>query len=249
MNLAPFFKLLGLDPSVPYTAADLRKAWKETVTRHHPDHGGDPQAFINVQHAYEMLTNPEYCLLEERKHQRQNIDSNLTIPISFRDAFFGKDFHITTNVIEVTTSGAPVFKTKHDLEVISFRADPLSIFAEQHLVLDGRGNRCGDTRGQMHIFFKVEASKDYRVEGRDVRSSLAIPLKLYLTGGEVSVETMYGIRDLKVKPGATEVHIPKHGVLHEGSHIVELMPVLPAQDELKQQEWSDLLKIEWSQFQ
>ena len=37
---------------------ELRAAWHTAVARHHPDHGGDPEAFLEAQEAYRVLTTP-----------------------------------------------------------------------------------------------------------------------------------------------------------------------------------------------
>lgn len=247
MDLTPYLKLLELDPSVPHTAVELRKAWLGLVRVHHPDCGGDEKMFIQIQHAYEVVTNPEFQLAEERRTHRHNIDSNLTIPISFRDAFFGRDYNITVNVIDVTQGGYPVFKDTHEMEVISFTADPNTIFGNPQVGIPGKGNRCGDFRGTLTVFFRVEQHPLFQVVGRNIVSTMKIPLKTYLKGGDIVIETMYGLRDAKVRPGDHEIHILQHGLMKEGEHTVTLDPTLPESEDLKQAEWEDL-NIDWSQF-
>mmetsp|Transcript_117882 Transcript_117882/g.234838 ORF Transcript_117882/g.234838 Transcript_117882/m.234838 type:complete len:435 (-) Transcript_117882:107-1411(-) len=51
------YKLLELEPSAD--AADIKKAYRQAAMRHHPDKGGDPEAFKDMQQAFEVLSDPE----------------------------------------------------------------------------------------------------------------------------------------------------------------------------------------------
>jgi hypothetical protein len=46
--------LLGLPPLAGL--ADIKKRFRELAKRHHPDHGGDSQKFIELMQVYEKLT-------------------------------------------------------------------------------------------------------------------------------------------------------------------------------------------------
>ena len=50
-----WYGVLGVDRSV--SAVDLRSAYRGLVRRLHPDVGGDPDEFLRVQRAYEVLSN------------------------------------------------------------------------------------------------------------------------------------------------------------------------------------------------
>lgn len=52
-----YYELLGLDPSA--SEQDIKKAWKKTAARLHPDRGGDTEKFQEAQHAYEVLSDPQ----------------------------------------------------------------------------------------------------------------------------------------------------------------------------------------------
>ncbi|MGZ4107580.1 MAG: DnaJ domain-containing protein [Tumebacillaceae bacterium] len=45
--------MLGLTPTAKWD--DVRKAYRELATLHHPDKGGDPTLFNAVQKAYKLL--------------------------------------------------------------------------------------------------------------------------------------------------------------------------------------------------
>lgn len=41
------------------TAAEIKKAHRDLVKQHHPDKGGKEEGFERIQHAYEILSNPD----------------------------------------------------------------------------------------------------------------------------------------------------------------------------------------------
>lgn len=51
------YDVLGVDPGA--SEDDLRKAFRKAALKHHPDKGGDAEAFKEVSRAYEVLSNPE----------------------------------------------------------------------------------------------------------------------------------------------------------------------------------------------
>jgi len=75
----PALKLLGLQP--PYTAQEAEQAFREAAKAAHPDHGGDPRAFVELQTAYEQAL----ALLEERR-QRSTPQPSPAIPLPRRRA-------------------------------------------------------------------------------------------------------------------------------------------------------------------
>jgi hypothetical protein len=55
---------LGLEP--PYTAEQAEQAFREAAKTAHPDHGGDPRRFVELQQAYEQAL----ALVKERRARR-----------------------------------------------------------------------------------------------------------------------------------------------------------------------------------
>ena len=50
------YAVLGLQREAD--AADVKAAWRHAARQHHPDRGGDPQAFTRVRNAWELLADP-----------------------------------------------------------------------------------------------------------------------------------------------------------------------------------------------
>jgi len=42
------------------TQAEIKKAYKKLAKKHHPDKGGDPQIFAEINNAHRILTSPEH---------------------------------------------------------------------------------------------------------------------------------------------------------------------------------------------
>lgn len=50
------YEILGVAPDAP--TADIRRAYRKLVKKHHPDTGGDPEAFRRLQLAHDVLSDP-----------------------------------------------------------------------------------------------------------------------------------------------------------------------------------------------
>mmetsp|Transcript_88176 Transcript_88176/g.285409 ORF Transcript_88176/g.285409 Transcript_88176/m.285409 type:complete len:411 (+) Transcript_88176:3-1235(+) len=51
------YTLLGVEPEA--SASEIKKAYHKMAMRHHPDKGGDPEVFKDIQQAFEVLSDPE----------------------------------------------------------------------------------------------------------------------------------------------------------------------------------------------
>jgi DnaJ-class molecular chaperone len=51
------YETLGVSPDA--TDEEIKKAYRKLVMQHHPDRGGDPEKFKEVQNAYEILSDPD----------------------------------------------------------------------------------------------------------------------------------------------------------------------------------------------
>ena len=57
INNTEYYKILGLDKSA--SPQDIKEAYKRLIMRLHPDKGGDPVIFKEIQNAYEVLSDPK----------------------------------------------------------------------------------------------------------------------------------------------------------------------------------------------
>lgn len=54
------FEILGLPEGA--TEAEIKRAYRRLAALHHPDRGGDAEAFTRVRRAYEHALKPRKCL-------------------------------------------------------------------------------------------------------------------------------------------------------------------------------------------
>lgn len=57
MDSNKLYELLGVEKDA--SAADIKKAYRNMARTHHPDKGGDPDMFKDIQRAFEVLSDPE----------------------------------------------------------------------------------------------------------------------------------------------------------------------------------------------
>jgi DnaJ-class molecular chaperone len=62
-------EILGLGTG--YTQAELKAAYRQKASQHHPDKGGDGALFDQVRKAYEMLKLCEKCLGTGKVERRE----------------------------------------------------------------------------------------------------------------------------------------------------------------------------------
>ena len=69
-----------------------------------------------------------------------------------------------------------------------------------------------------------------------------------LKGGKITVQTMYGLKDVKVRPGTQpdqKLQVRNCGVNEVGDHIVIVKPDYPDKDKLKKDKAWRGLDIDW----
>jgi len=64
-----YFKVLGVQPGC--SKEELKKAYRKLATQHHPDKGGNAEAFKEVSKAYDLLTGKRQLTRAERAEQER----------------------------------------------------------------------------------------------------------------------------------------------------------------------------------
>jgi len=70
-NTTKFYKLLGVSKQA--STAEIRRAYKTLILKHHPDKGGDEATFIDMRHAYEVLSDKDKRARYDR-HGEEGLD-------------------------------------------------------------------------------------------------------------------------------------------------------------------------------
>lgn len=239
----------------PYTVTEVKKAWRGLCRIHHPDRGGDEEEFHRVTHAYKSLTNPEYR--EKNKgFKAKSLNLNIPIPITFEEVFYGASFPVTYSVTEVDESGNPLRKEFLETTTLTINIEAGAFSGvKTPTIFQGKGIRCGKKRGDAIVSFIMQEHNKFKiVEKRVIYGSKLyvcskenIPLNKCLRGGSVDVQTMHGVKRLRVPVGTRpgdELHIKKVGIRGD-SHIVIVDVDYPTKKDIRKKDWS-FLGIDWS---
>ncbi|KAL6781389.1 hypothetical protein ACKKBG_A10960 [Auxenochlorella protothecoides x Auxenochlorella symbiontica] len=89
------YNLLGLGPKAKDT--EIRRAFRNLVTRAHPDKGGDAARFRLIQQAYEVLSDPN-----KRSHYDQTGKIIKTAEEEFMDSFAGGNYRDKVRAAETS---------------------------------------------------------------------------------------------------------------------------------------------------
>lgn len=242
------YQILGLESKKNYSLEEIKRAYREKALLHHPDKNkDDPQSseiFLRIKEAYDIILNPSYAYKKLKSYKSNELDLVLNLEVSFSEGFFGKEFEFNFN-----TSNYLITKDKINFEIdyVNFKlpSGSSNIFTQ---IIPKKGFRKNNEYGDLIVRVTINPHKSFTLQGHDVVSNVSIPLSFFLKGGKIEVPTMYGLREIKIKPGTIpgSLHrIPNCGVNNSNYHIVVLNVVFPTEKELKEEEWSKL-DINWS---
>jgi len=92
-----YYKILGINRNTA-TQEDIKKSYRKLVLEHHPDKGGDPDKFRQIQEAYETLSNNDKKQEYDNNHQiRKMGDIYHKINIPLKDIYTGVQKTIKIN--------------------------------------------------------------------------------------------------------------------------------------------------------
>ena len=245
------YKTLGLKPNKQYTPHELKEAWRKKCMEVHPDRGGTEEAFNEVTHAFNYLTDPSYRN-EHRESNRINLIIRLHIPISFEEGFFGTSLILNYNRPLLDKTGKLVIEDEYSVASEHVTVPPATC-APTDFILAGKGMRMQDTTetGDAIVTILPEMHPRFSIRGLDVISNEQVSLDKMLKGALIEVETMYGIQVVKIPPGTppgTLLRINFCGISKIGSHLVHIHPLFPSKEELRHgQQWKDL-NIAWEEL-
>jgi DnaJ-class molecular chaperone len=237
-TLEDCFLVLGLDPKKSYSANDLKKTFKKLALKYHPDRNvGDPLAeeiFKKVKEAYDIITNPSFRFKKYSKSTELNIILNFNL--SFEEGFFGKKFELNFNTdIHFKNQRGEVNIDYFNFEI---PAGSSGLFEK---IYPNKGFKKNDEVGDILLRANIKPHAIFHLQGNNVLSNVPVPLSLLIKGGFVSVATLYGIHDIKIKPGTppeSSISIPNCGVNEQNYHIAILKLIFPTKEELKTTDWN-----------
>ncbi len=117
---------------------------------------------------------------------------------------------------------------------------PAGIKDGERLRVRGKGNRSGNSVGDLYIKVHVAPSPEYKRDGDNLTKEIDIPLKTALFGGKVKLKTPHKEITMKIPAGVKsgqKLRVKEQGVINRkskkmGDLFVKLNVVLPKVDEL-----------------
>jgi DnaJ-class molecular chaperone len=243
-----YYKCLGASPKD--TPQELRSKWLKKCREHHPDKGGDPAQFRAATHAYKMLTDASY----QQEHKKVDLSDILTfnvrMPVSFEEAFFGKSLVFTWNRMELDQTLTPIQPADGKLEPLSITlVIPPGSMQGLRFSEAGKGLRLGEHVGDVQVQIIVRGHPKFKAQDLNILSEEKVPLEMLLRGGKIDVQTMFGIKELKIPPGTQpgeQLKIKHCGVNKKGAHLVTVLPIFPTGQDLKDKRTLSDLDIDWT---
>ena len=247
------WQILGVDRTA--TADDVKKAYRKLAKDHHPDMGGDPDRFREIQQAYDQISNPQ-----SQQHQPpppppgfehfETIFQNIGVNFGWRSRpqrNANMEVTITITVAESVTG------TQRDLQVNengtsrSIKIDiPRGLYTGDTVKYSGMGSNQNASlpAGDLFVRIIVSPPAGYTVDQGTLYTQRAVPLWQALLGTTVTVQDpLAGDLIVKVPAGTgtgTRLRVnQKGGWLRQqdqrGDILVEIVVIMPELTEEQRQ--------------
>mgnify|MGYP001414791803 CR=1 FL=1 len=230
-----YYTVLGLAKNS--TPEEIKRAFKKKAMKHHPDKGGDSDAFKRITEAYEVLSNPkkrqEYdnprptndfnfkssnmddifssMFRQDRSQQFKNRDITVHADLELHDCYHGKNLIIgyrLSNGKEQTVTVEIPPGAKHG-DVIRY--------TELGDNLDPRARR-----GDLHVKIRIKKHSTYTREDNHIKTSVKLSAFDFMLGTTIVSTTPEG-RNVRVTVPAgmqpnTTLSVQGYGIpdLHTG---------------------------------
>lgn len=221
-----YYSILGVNRNA--TPDEIRKAYRDKAKTHHPDRGGDPEKFKQINEAYETLSDTnkkaEYDNPQPQFHFntgnfddifsvffgnaqsiRKNRDLKIAVVISLEEVASGKDviLNYTTLNGKSTTSTIRIHPGVENGEIIRFR----------HLGDDSVPNL---PKGDLLVQIKILNHDTFERDGKNLRISTQINVIDLIIGTKIEILTLDKTRISVNVPAGTQpgtvLSVSKHGL-------------------------------------
>lgn len=242
----------------------LKKAYHKLAQEFHPDKWSESsvhtyeevtERFKEVIHAYKYITDPSYRNSSKPSKPQINLNAIFNINISFEQAFFGTEKTISYNPTHLDENGSIIAEEEVEIELeanVVKVVIPTGTVTGDKIQFRNMGMKQGDKQGDLLFVFNVTPhpkfnpsyGNPYIFEANEV-----IPLDILLAGGEIEVETIWGLKTARVPAGSKPGDIVNIINLGEGKLYrveVRLQPKYPNKEVLKTTSLWKKLKINWN---
>lgn len=238
------WQILGVERNA--SPEEIKRAYRKLAREHHPDLGGDPDRFREIQQAYDHVTNPPP---EQPHHAHENFDPFHEIfqrhfGVNFgwrapnpRNANIETQVHIT--VAETITGAQRSVHLNENGAGRSIQIEiPKGMNSGDTVKYAGMGSTINPSLPAGDLFVRVQVTPPpgYTLDQGTLYTQQSVPLWQILLGTTVKVQDPLG-GDLivKVPPGTgtgTRLRLPQKGgwVRHtqqRGDLLVEIVVIMP----------------------
>jgi DnaJ-class molecular chaperone len=178
------------------------------------------EVFSHFGDIFSELLGGRFRPQQPRPRRGQDVISSL--PVSFVDAALG-----ATRDIQVPSGDGG---SRRISVTIPGGVDDGAVL---RLAGQGRPGFAGAPAGDLLLRVQVQAHPDFTREGRNIRSSVEVPVKIALLGGEVAVQTLRGEVALRIPPATSSdrwLRLRGQGIEskgEKGDHLVRVVIIVP----------------------
>jgi len=209
-----YYSLLGVNRNA--TAEEIRKAYREKAKIHHPDRGGDPEIFKQINEAYEVLSNsdkraeydnpqPQFqfntgnfedifnVFFGNAQFTRKNRDLKISVTIELEDVLTGKDVVLNYANLTGKTNACTIrlHPGVENGEIIRFR----------NLGDDSIPNV---PKGDLLVQVKVIKHSVFERDGKHLRLTATVNVLDLILGTKIDVTTLQGSKISVNVPAGTQ---------------------------------------------
>jgi curved DNA-binding protein len=255
-----YYKILGVARNA--TDEEIKKAYRKLAMTHHPDRGGDEEAFKKIKEAYEKLTTGAHpnnfsgfqdlhemfnqgrrdgarnwtfdSGWDSEPGQVRNPDINISIPCSLEEAHTG-----FTKQVEFTLPDANVKNMS-----VTF---PPGCTGDIKIRYAGEGGKLlhGKPPGDLYVRLNIASHPVWRVDGNDLSAMLEITVWQAMLGTTVELDEIGGAKmQITVPPGTqsrSQLRLKNKGMNIRGAdkrghaflEVVVKIPALTQEDKTK----------------
>lgn len=244
-----YYGILGVSRSA--TTEEIKKAYRQLASKHHPDRGGDTAKFQEIQEAYSTLSNAETRKQYDfARSPRSNPFRSSGVDFDFDTIYdiFGTRFrrpNTRTHVNRVTLQISLTDAALGGKRVVSVATQTGTFHVEIEVPA---GVDTGDTvrypnlspeSGDLIVSYRVLPDPVWSREGLNLLRQLKVPVWTLILGGTETVTDIYGKKiNIKIaertQPGTT-MRIKQHGMKTNfkdtqqiGDMYVQLQAVIPS---------------------
>jgi len=235
--MSDFWSDLGL--SGVEDLSKIKKAYREKALASHPDRGGSEAEFRRIHHAYKMLTDPSY----RHKEEEVNRPVAIEVYITLEQAVFG--VIVNNEVSKAFKASDSMPEAQAQTQLFTFRHH-VKGWAGRPIVIN-ESVPIGKITKSIKFVYLVSEHQRYKPHPRGMVVNETIDVMTALKGGAIEVQTLFGVKKVRIKPGTNvgdEYAISHH---HLGVLIVRISGIkVPSSNDLRGQEEYKDLGIDWN---